>query len=140
MLPGAVDTNSTLPPYFYLNIVNGTPVLGLRNRAVYILEQVIPTSQGYFKLMGEYHRLGNGTAQDTASRFNYPSDHGFVIGGKYKGNFTTDITGSYFDLSLRYGTGIANGGDGGASKTFLTYGGPNLETEIQQSKLGRVYR
>ncbi|HET6721825.1 MAG TPA: carbohydrate porin, partial [Chitinophagaceae bacterium] len=27
MFPGAVDTTSSLPPYFYLNIVNGTPVL-----------------------------------------------------------------------------------------------------------------
>jgi maltoporin len=41
MFPGAVDTASSLPPYFYLNIVNGTPVLGLRNRSVYILEHVV---------------------------------------------------------------------------------------------------
>jgi maltoporin len=52
-----------------------------------------------------------------------------VLGAKYRGNFTTPVTGSYFDLSLRYGEGIANGGDGGASKTFLTYGGPNLKTQ-----------
>ena len=129
MLPGSVDTATTLPPYFYLNIVNGTPILGLRNRGVYILEHTIPTSKGYLKLLGEFHRLGHGTLQDTSTAYNYPSDHGFVIGAKYRGNLATFISGSYFDASLRYGSGIANGGDGGASKTFLTYGGPNLETQ-----------
>jgi len=129
MLPGSVDTATTLPPYFYLNIVNGTPILGLRNRGVYILEHTIPTSNGYLKLLGEFHRLGHGTLQDTSTAYNYPSDHGFVIGAKYRGNLATFISGSYFDASLRYGSGIANGGDGGASKTFLTYGGPNLETQ-----------
>ena len=39
------------------------------------------------------------------------------------------MPGSFYDMSVRIGTGIANGGDGGASKTFLTYGGPNLETQ-----------
>ena len=129
MLPGAIDTNTTLPPYFYLNIVNGTPVLGLRNRGVYILEHIIPSSHGYLKLLGEYHRLGKGDLQDTATNFNYPADHGFVVGAKYRANFVTKMAGSYGDFSIRYGTGIANGGDGGASKTFLTYGGPNLETQ-----------
>jgi len=129
MLPGAIDTSTTLPPYFYLNIVNGTPILGLRNRSVYILEHKFPTSNGYVKLLGEYHRLGSGDLQDTTTNFNYPSDHGFVIGGKYRINLTGKMPESYGDFSIRYGTGIANGGDGGASKTFLTYGGPNLETQ-----------
>ena len=43
MFPASVDTTSSVPPYFYVNIVNGTPVLGLRNRAVYILEHIVPT-------------------------------------------------------------------------------------------------
>jgi len=129
MLPGAIDTTTTLPPYFYLNIINGTPTLGLRNRSVSIIEHMIPTKHGYVKLLGEYHHLGNGTAQDTAVAYNYPSDHGFVIGAKYKYNFTSPLPGSFYDLSLRYGTGIANGGDGGASKTFITYGGPDLTTQ-----------
>ena len=129
VLPGSVDTNSTVPPYFYLSIVNGTPVLGLRNRSVYILEHTIPSNRGYLKLLGEYHRLARGDLQDTATRFNYPSDDGFVVGAKYRANLVTGISGSYTDFSIRYGTGIANGGDGGASRTFLTYGGPNLETQ-----------
>lgn len=129
MFPGAVDTTSSLPPYFYLNIVNGTPVLGLRNRSVYILEHTIPSKNGYLKLMAEYHRLAKGTSSDTTTSTDYPADFGYVLGVKYKKNLTTNLPGSYYDASIRFGAGIANGGDGGGSKTFLTYGGPNLETQ-----------
>src|SRR6187401_376745 len=83
MLPAAVDTASSLPPYYYLNIVNGTPVLGLRNRSVYILEHTIPIENGYVKLMAEYHRLAKGTLSDTSTSSNYPVDHGYGLGVKY---------------------------------------------------------
>lgn len=129
MFPAAVDTTSSLPPYFYLNIVNGTPVLGLRNRSVYILEHTIPTKKGLIKLMTEYHQLASATLEDTVAELNYPSDYGYVLGIKYKRNIDTSIPGSFYDFSIRYGAGIANGGDGGGSKTFLTYGGPDLETQ-----------
>ena len=130
MFPSAVDTASSVPPYFYLNIINGTPVLGLRNRSVYILEHKVPTQNGYVKLLGEYHKLADATLEeDTVTGFNYPSDYGYVLGVKYKHNLKTRIPGSYYDVSVRYGGGIANGGDGGASKTFMTYGGPNLNTQ-----------
>ena len=129
MFPASVDTTSSVPPYFYTNIINGTPVLGLRNRAVYILEHVVATNKGYVKLMGEYHRLAKGTLADTTTANNYPSDYGYVLGIKRRRDLPTAIRGSYYDASVRYGSGIANGGDGGASKTFLTYGGPNLQTQ-----------
>ena len=129
MFPASVDTTSSVPPYFYVNIVNGTPVLGLRNRAVYILEHVVPTKDGYVKLMAEYQRLASATAEDTVVGSNYPADYGYVLGLKYKKNLTTYLPGSFYDASIRYGAGIANGGDGGGSKTFLTYGGPNLRTQ-----------
>ena len=129
MFPTAVDTASSLPPYFYLNIVNGTPVLGLRNRSMYIVEHSLPIENGYVKLMGEYHRLANGTLEDTATASNYPSDYGYVLGVKFKKKLSTANAGSFYDFSIRYGAGIANGGDGGGSRTFLTYGGPNLETQ-----------
>ena len=129
MFPAAVDTASTLPPYFYNNVVNGTPVLGLRNRSVYILEHSIPSENGYIKIMGEYHRLADATEEDSIASYNYPSDHGYVLGIKYKENLNTQMPGSFYDASVRYGKGIANGGDGGGTKTFLTYGGPNLETQ-----------
>jgi len=129
MFPAAVDTASNLPPYFYNNVVNGTPVLGLRNRSVYILEHSIPSENGYLKFMAEYHRLANATAEDTVASNNYPADYGYVLGAKYKKNMAKGMPGSFFDASIRYGKGIANGGDGGGSRTFLTYGGPDLETQ-----------
>jgi len=39
------------------------------------------------------------------------------------------LEGSYNNLAIRYGARIANGGDGGLSRTYLTFGAPNLETE-----------
>lgn len=129
LFPTAVDTASSLPPYFYLNIVNGTPVLGLRNRSVYILEHSIPLKNGYVKLMGEYHQLAKGTLADTTTSLNYPSDFGFVLGAKYKKQLQASLPGSFYDFSIRFGSGIANGGDGGGSRTYLTYGGPNLATQ-----------
>ncbi len=128
IFPGSVDTNSTLPPYFYLNIVNGTPTLGLRNRSVSIIEHTIPVKNGYLKLLGEFHRLADATSEDTVSKYNYPSDIGFVIGAKYFNDIPAALPGSFNAVSIRLGTGIANGGDGGSSKSFLTYGGPNLES------------
>ena len=129
MFPGSVDTNSTLPPYFYLNIVNGTPVLGLRNRSVWILEHVIPLNKGYLKFLGEFHRLADGSSEDTISQYSYPSDIGFVAGLKYQNELSKCMKGSFNAVSIRVGTGIANGGDGGGSKTFLTYGGPDLASQ-----------
>lgn len=127
---GSIDTTSTLPPNFYLNIVNGTPTLGLRNRYVSILEHEIPVSKGkgYLKLLGEFHRLPSGTSSDATTKYSYPADIGFVIGAKYYKTISTKLPGSFNAISARYGTGIANGGDGGSSRTYMTYGGPNLET------------
>ena len=125
----SVDTTSTLPPYFYLNIVNGTPTLGLRNKSVSILEHTIATKKGYVKLLGEFHHMASGSEENSTSKYNYPSDYGFVLGGKYKNEIKTVLPGSFNAVSARVGTGIANGGDGGGSKTFITYGAPNLETK-----------
>jgi maltoporin len=129
MFPGAVDTTSSVPPYFYTNIINGAPVLGLRNRAVYILEHMIPIKDGTVKLMAEYQRLASGTNSDTTTSTNYPADYGYVLGVKLRENIASRLPGSYFDASVRYGSGIANGGDGGGTKTFLTYGAPNFNTK-----------
>jgi maltoporin len=125
---GAIDTTSTLPPNFYLNIVNGTPVLGLRNRYVSILEHTAPVRKGYIKLLGEFHRLPSGISSDATTQYSYPADVGFVVGAKYHKDLSTKLPGSFNAVSARYGTGIANGGDGGSSRTYMTYGGPNLET------------
>ncbi|WP_281227638.1 carbohydrate porin [Flavobacterium aquiphilum] len=125
---GSIDTTSTLPPNFYLNIVNGTPTLGLRNRYISTLEHSIITKKGYVKLLGEFQRLPSGTTQDATTKYNYPADFGYVFGAKYQTSLATKLAGSFNAISARYGAGIANGGDGGSSKTFITYGGPNLRT------------
>src|SRR6187551_3326321 len=96
MYPTSVDTASSLPPYFYLNIVNGTPTLGLRNRSVYILEHTIPLQDGYLKLMAEYQKLAKGTLTDTTTSSNYPADFGYVLGAKYRKNMPTRLPGSFY--------------------------------------------
>ncbi len=131
VFPSSVDTNASYPPYFYLNIVNGTPTLALRQRTVAIGEQeFILQNGGVIKLLGEYHRLADATATESSdSTLNYPPDGGWVLGIKYNNSFKTRKEGSFNQLALRYGHGIANGGDGGGSKTWLTYGAPDLSTQ-----------
>ena len=126
----SLDTNSTLPPYYYNVIVNGTPILALRNRTVSILEHTIKTKHnGYVKLLGEFHRLADASSADTSVELSYPADNGWAIGLKYMVPLKTRLPGSFNAASIRYGRGIANGGDGGSSRTWLTYGGPDIETQ-----------
>ncbi len=81
--------------------------------------------------MGEIHRLADGTTDIDSLKpyLNYPSDIGWVIGAKHVMQLPKFLPGSFNQLSLRYGIGIANGGDGGMTRTWLTYGAPNLETQ-----------
>ena len=125
---GSIDTVSTLPPNFYLDIVNGAPTLALRNRYVSIIEHTISYENSYLKLLGEYQRLPSGIAEDFTTKYSYPAANGYVVGAKYVNNFPTKIPGSFNSVSVRYGMGIANGGDGGSTRTYVTYGAPNLET------------
>ena len=125
---GSIDTTSTLPPNFYLNIVNGTPTLGLRNKYISILEHDLQVKNGYVKLMAEFQRLPSGVSEDETTVYSYPADYGYVLGAKYHKNILKKLPGSFNSVSVRYGSGIANGGDGGSSRTYVTYGAPNLET------------
>jgi len=137
LFPGNVDTGNSLPPNFYINIIDETPRLGLRGRSMFVLEQTIPFKENTqkIKLLAEYHRLADATLADTTTPFNYPSASGWVLGVEHTINLNTAITGSFNQAAIRYGHGIANGGDGGNSKTFLTYGAPNLET----NKFNKAY-
>lgn len=130
LFPGNVDTNSSVPPNFYVNIVDGTPRLGLRGRMMFVAEHVIPfdDKKQSLKLLAEYHRLAEATLDDTATAFNYPSAGGFVLGVKHITTIKTRMDGSFNQAAIRYGHGIANGNDGGNSRTWLTYGAPDLET------------
>jgi maltoporin len=137
LFPGAVDTSSSVPPYFYLNIVDGTPRPGIRGRSIFVGEQLIPFDHGKqsIKLLGELHHLANANLEDTATQYNYPSEIGWVAGVEHTININTPVIGSYNQSAIRYGYGIANGNDGGNSKTWLTYGGPDLNTR----KYGGAY-
>ncbi len=126
----STDTTSTLPPYFYLNIKTGTPSTGLRQRVVVIGEQDFKINKNNsLTLLGEIHRMadadGDIEIDSIEQKFNFPSDHGFVVGLKHEHKIEKMLPGSFNDFSVRYGTGIANGGDGGLSKTWLTFGAPD---------------
>ncbi len=127
----AVDTNSTLPPYFYVSTATGTPSLELRQRVVFAFMHTLEFGKdNRVKLLGEFHRLADGeTDVDSLKPFlNYPSDIGWVVGAKHVMKLDAFSPGSFNEFSIRYGNGIANGNDGGMTKTWLTYGAPNLET------------
>lgn len=126
----STDTSSTVPPYFYLNIKTGTPALALRQRTVLVVEQDLPLSQGSrLTLLGEYHRMGNPDATDTVPDLAYPGDRGYVLGARVNKSLPKFLAGSYNDFAIRYGRGIANGGDGGVSRTWLTFGAPDLASQ-----------
>jgi maltoporin len=131
LFPGAVDTSSSVPPYFYLNIVDGTPRPGLRGRSMLVAEQIIPIDEKrhFIKLLAEYHHLADATIADTTSMYNYPSASGWVAGIEHTITLNTRTEGSFNQVAFRYGGGIANGGDGGNSRTWLTYGAPDLATK-----------
>jgi maltoporin len=137
LFPGNVDTNSSVPPNFYISIIDGTQRLGLRGRGMTVLEHIIPfdSNKQSIKLLAEYHSLADASATDTATAFNYPSASGWVLGVKHITTLKTALAGSFNQVALRYGHGIANGNDGGNSKTWLTYGAPNLQT----NKFSKAY-
>ena len=70
LFPGAVDTSSSVPPYFYLNIVDGTPRPGLRGRSLLVAEHIIPfdNNKQTIKLLAEYHHLADANLEDTTTR------------------------------------------------------------------------
>ncbi|WP_340113842.1 carbohydrate porin [Maribellus mangrovi] len=132
----STDTTSDVPPYFYLNIGNGVANLALRQRVVIILEQDFNISESSILTgMFEYHRMGdvqnNGVPtpydDEPGIILNYPSDYGLVFGLKLNASISKDDPYAFNHFSIRYGTRLANGGDGGHSKTWMTYGAPDLE-------------
>lgn len=134
ILVSSTDTTSTLPPYFYLNTATGTPSLELRARSVFNIEQDLVLNQyNTLTFLGEYHRLQDASQQAPTDSIdiilNYPSDYGWVLGIRNRTTLKGYLPGSFNNLAIRYGAGIANGGDGGVSRTYLTFGAPNLEDQ-----------
>ena len=127
----STDTTASYPPYFFIDIASGTPSLAMRQRTIWTLQHDIHLSDNnILTLLGEYHRLGNASEQPDSilDHYTFPVDHGFVAGVRLETSFRS-LNKSYNRLALRYGTRIANGGDGGMSRTWLTYGAPDLEHE-----------
>lgn len=138
MFVSATDTTSTLPPYFYLNVKTGTPSAELRQRTVLLAEQDFELDENNsITVLGEYHKMADADSStipkdgvgiaDKEVIVNFPSDNGFVLGLRHTLNFKNMISGSFNDFTIRYGSGIANGGDGGVSKTWATFGAPDLD-------------
>jgi maltoporin len=124
----STDTSSTLPPYFYLNIATGTPSLAMRQRTAWTIQHDLQFGNNIVTLLGEYHHLGNASSMSdtTTTQYNFPSDYGYVAGIRIESPLK-NLKSSYNRFALRYGTRIANGGDGGLSRTWMTYGAPDLE-------------
>lgn len=132
----ATDTTGVVSPYFYLNFKTGTPSAALRQRTVMIGEHdFVLNKDNKVTVLGEFHRMADADSQEDEASIpekpdiitNFPSDNGFVIGARLNSQFKNMGTGSFNDFAIRYGSGIANGGDGGISKTWATYGAPDLE-------------
>lgn len=125
--PAAIDTAATnSTPYSYTNVISGTKNLIYRQREVMILEHVIPFKNNKLKLLAEFHNLDKSGKN---SMEQYASDQGWVFGTKLNSAVKTKITGSFNQISVRYGTGIANGGDSGNTQTWRTYGAPDALTK-----------
>ncbi|WP_415327107.1 carbohydrate porin [Chryseobacterium sp. MMS23-Vi53] len=126
--PAAIDTaptNST--PYSYTNVISGGKHLIYRQREVFVLEHTIPfkNNNHKVKLLAEFHTVDKSGKNSIEQ---YPSDNGWVLGAKLNSNLKTRLPGSFNQISLRYGAGIANGGDGGNTQTWRTYGAPDEVT------------
>ncbi len=70
-------------------------------------------------MLAEYHHLANATPADTVTAYSYPSEGGWAAGIQHVILLNTRMEGSSNQASVRYGHGIANGGDGGSTKTWL---------------------
>ncbi|QBA23520.1 carbohydrate porin [Chryseobacterium indologenes] len=127
--PAAIDTTaSNSTPYSYTNVISGSKNLIYRQREVFVLEQTLPfkNTKHKLKLLAEFHHVEK-SGENSVEQ--YPSDQGWVFGAKLNTDIPTTIPGSFNQISVRYGTGIANGGDNGNTQTWRTYGAPDEITK-----------
>ncbi|MEF9477918.1 carbohydrate porin [Chryseobacterium sp. 1B4] len=109
-------------------MISGSKNLIYRQREVFVLEQTLPfkNTRHKLKLLAEFHHVEK-SGENSVEQ--YPSDQGWVFGAKLNTDMATAIPGSFNQLSVRYGTGIANGGDNGNTQTWRTYGAPDEVTK-----------
>ncbi|MCC9166110.1 carbohydrate porin [Pontibacter harenae] len=126
IFPAVRDSTAHYPPYTFITSVNGVPTQSLRQRFIGIFEHSFDLGDGKaLSLLAEWHRLANARGDS----LRYSADGGWVAGVKYNTPLATAREGSFNQLSVRFGRGIANGGDGGSTRTWLTYGAPDEETQ-----------
>ena len=122
LMPASTDSTGVYP-YNYQVTVAGATNPAIRQRMVWVGEHSIHfQNNSVMKLLGEFHYVSKNSA---AASKNFPSDNGWVAGIKYNSPFKTVKPGSFNQISARYGSGIANGGDNGNTFTWATYGAPD---------------
>ena len=129
LLTTSPDSSAQVPPYFYNNLVDGSVQNTLRQRTILAVQQkYFLNKNSYLHFLGEYHLLSEAERTQTDSVI-YPSDYGFVAGLKFSTVPQKKYKASAINLSVRLGTRIANGGCGSNSRTYITYGGFDYDTE-----------
>ena len=124
LMPASSNTGSVFP-YNYEVTVAGATNSAIRQRMVWIGEHSFKLkNDNTIKLLGEFHYA---SANSNEASVKYGSDNGFVAGIKYNSPIKTAMPGSFNQISARYGTGIANGGDNGNTFTWATYGAPDAD-------------
>lgn len=121
-MPASSDSSGVYP-YNYKVTVAGATNPAIRQRMVFVGEHSINFQNGsVLKLLSEFHHVA---ASSKLASYSYPTDNGYVLGAKLNSPFKTYMPGSFNQLSVRLGTGIANGGDNGNTWTWATYGAPD---------------
>lgn len=121
-MPASSDSAGVFP-YNYAVTVAGATNNVIRQRQAWVLEHSIISKNGNtLKLLGEYHYV---PASSQKASIHYASDNGWVLGAKYDNVIKTPKPGSFNQFAVRYGHGVANGGDNGNTYTWQTYGAPN---------------
>jgi maltoporin len=121
-MPASSDSTGVFP-YNYAVTVNGGTNPVIRQRQAWVIEHSVISKNGNtLKLLGEFHHV-SGTSEK--STIHYATDNGWVLGAKYNNSIRTLMPGSFNQFSVRYGRGIANGGDNGNTYTWATYGAPD---------------
>lgn len=124
LMPASTDSAGVYP-YNYKVTVAGASNLAIRQRFVWIGEHTFNLRNGNkIKLLGEFHHV---SANSDKASVKYPADKGWVAGIKITTPIKTALPESFNDFSVRYGTGIANGGDNGNTFTWATYGAPDSD-------------
>lgn len=117
------DSTQSIPSYVYNNLVDGSVRPGLRQRFILALQQEFSMATGgNLHLLAEFHKMSKAKKSESGEN-TFPANDGFAAGIKWQKPLQQDrYKSSVLNLSIRYGTGIANGSDGANSRSWLTYG------------------